>query len=155
MGFEPIKPSNANANKLSTNIFANRMKDIQKILRVHMLLAQADHEKYADQHRATAPRYNIGEMVWLDTKNLFTKRPCRKMKNCRAGPYLVKRVISAQAIKLNLPENIRIHLVFYINLLKPAATNPHPGHIPSPPPPIKVDRETKWKVKAIVDSCYF
>ena len=123
-----------------------------------MLLAQADHEKYANQHRGTAPQYRIGDLVWLDTQNLFTKRLCRKLENRRAGPYPVKRVVSNHAIELVLPDDIRVHLVFHVNLLEPAANAadpPHAGHIQLSPPPIKVDEEAKWEVVAIVDSCYY
>ena len=144
MGFEPNISPLTNANKLNADAFATRMKDIQKILRGHMLLAQADHEKYANCHRGTAPQYRESDFVWLDTQNLFTKRPCQKLENCRAGPYLVKRIVSTHAMKLTLPEDICVHLVFYVNLLEPAATDPsYAGHIQPPPPPVKVDGETE------------
>ena len=120
-----------------------------------MLLAQADHEKHANRHRGTAPQYRESDLVWLDTRNLFTKRPCRKLENCRAGPYPVKRVISIHAVELVLPEDIRVHPVFHVNLLEPAATDPpHAGHIQPPPPSIEVDGEAEWEVNAIVDSRY-
>ena len=155
MGFEPTRPSiNANANKLNADAFATRMEDIQNILRGHMLLAQADHEKHANRHRGTAPQHREGDLVWLDTRNLFTKRPCRKLENRRAGPYPVKKVISTHAVELVLPEDIRVHPVFHVNLLEPAATDPHAGHIQPPPPPVEVDGEIEWEVNAIVDSRY-
>lgn len=94
-------------------------------------------------------------MVWLDIKNFFTKHLCRKLENCRASPYIVKRVINAQVFKLDLLENIRVHPVFYVNLLKPAAVNLYSGHIQPPPLPIEVDRETEWEFETIVDFCYF
>ena len=156
MGFEPTRPPiNANANELNADAFATRMEDIQSMLQSHMLLAQADHKKHANRHRGTAPQYRESDLVWLDTRNLFTKRPCRKLENWRAGPYPVKRVVSTHAIKLVLSEDIWVHLVFNVNLLEPAATDPpHAGHIQPPPTPIEVDGEAEWKVNAIVDSRY-
>ena len=95
-------------------------------------------------------------MVWLNTRNLVTKRPCQKLENCRASPYKVKKVVNTHAIELKLPEDICIHPVFHVNLLEPATIDlPHLGHIQLLPPPIKVDSETKWEVEAIVDSRYF
>lgn len=49
-GFEPIERTNANSNEQNTNIFANRIEEIQKILQNPMFLAQIDHEKYIDEH---------------------------------------------------------------------------------------------------------
>ena len=67
----------------------------------------------------------------------------------------MKKVISTHAVKLVLPEDIRVHFVFHVNLLEPAATNsPHAGHLQPLPPPIEVDSEVKWEVNAIVDSRY-
>ena len=155
MGFEPMRPP-INISEFNTKTFANRMEEIQNMLRNHMLLAQADYKKHANGHRGTAPRYREGDLVWLDTQNLFTKRPCRKLKNRRAGPYPVRIVVSTHAIELVLPEDMQVHPVFHVNLLEPTATDkPHAGHIQPPPPPVEIDGETKWEVAAIVDSRYF
>ena len=155
LGFKPTRPSSS-ANKLNADVFATCMEDIQDILQNHMLLAQADHEKHANRYRNTAPQYRKGNFVWLDTENLFTKQLCWKLENCCAGPYSVRRVISTHAVELVLPEDIRVHLVFYVNLLKPATINPpHAGHIQPPPSPIEVDGEAEQKVTAIVNSRYF
>ena len=94
--------------------------------------------------------------MWLDTQNLFTKKLYWKLENCRADLYPVKKVISTHAIELDLPKDLRIHLVFYVNLLEPTATDkPHTGHIQPSPSPIKVDGEVEWEVAAVVDSYYF
>ena len=132
------------------------MSKIQSILKSHILLAQADHKKHANCHKGTAPQYRKNDLVWLDTRNLFTKRPCQKLENCRAGPYPVQRIISPYLIELVLPEDICVHPVFHVNLLEPAATDPpHAGHIQPPLPPIEVDGEAEWEVNAIVDSRYY
>ena len=154
LGVEPTRPP-TNANELNADGFVTCMGDIQNILQGHMLLAQADHEKHANRHRGTAPQYKESDLVWLDTWNLFTKRPCQKLENRHAGPYSVKKVISTHAVELVLPEDIRVHPVFHVNLLEPAATDPHAGHIQPPPPLIEVDGEAKWEVTTIVNSGYF
>ena len=58
-------------------------------------------------------------------------------------------------MELVLPEDIRVHSVFHVNLLEPAATDPHAGHIQPPLPPIEVNGEAEWEVTAIVNSRYF
>lgn len=95
-------------------------------------------------------------MVQLDSRNLFTKRSSRKLKNHHVRKYFVKKVISPYSIKLDLFLDFYIHLVFYINLLEPLATNPsHLGHVQTPGPPIEFDEKIKYEVSAIVDSCLF
>ena len=143
MGFEPTRPP-TNTSELNAETFVAQMSEIQDILQSHMLLAQADYKKYANRHWGTAPQYKIGDLVWLDTRNLFTKKPCRKLENRRAGPYPVKKVVSTYAIELVLPEDIQVHPVFHVNLLEPVTTDPpHEGHIQPPPPPVEVDGEVE------------
>ena len=106
------------------------MEELQKILQDNMLIAQADHKRYANQHCSRAPQYKVGDLVGLDTRNLFTKRPSRKLENRHMGKYRVKKIISNHTIELDLPNDLRVHLVFHVNLFEPTATNdPHPGHV--------------------------
>ena len=132
------------------------MKEIQKILQDNMLIAQTDHKRHANRHCVPALQYKIGDLVWLNTRNLFTKQLNRKLKNRHAGKYQVKKIISNHAVELDLPSDLHVHPVFYVNLLELAATNnPHPGHVQTPGPPIKVDGETEYEVTTIVDSWLF
>lgn len=154
-GIKPIRLP-TNVNKLNANKFAGQIKKIQNMLQRHLLLAQVNHKKYANCHKDTALQYRESNFVWLDTQNLFTKQPCQKLKNYCVRPYLIKKIDSAHAIQLVFPENICIHLVFYVNLFQLAATELlHADHIQPPSPSIEVDSETKWEVTAIVDSHYF
>lgn len=121
-----------------------------------MLIVQANQKRHANRHCGPAPQYQIEDLVWLDTRNLFTKQPSRKLENCHMGKYQVKRIISNYAIKFHLPNDLHVYSVFHINHLKPAATDdPHPGHVESPGPPMKVDGETEYEFTAIVDSWLF
>ena len=121
-----------------------------------MLMAQDDHERHATWHYGPAPWYKIEHMVWLDTRNLFTKQPSRKLENCHAGKYQVKKIISNHAVELNLPSNLHIHFIFHVNLFELATTDyPHPGHVQPPGPLIEVDEETKYEVNAMVNSRLF
>ena len=121
-----------------------------------MLIAQADYKRHANQHYGLAFQYKIGDLIWLDTRNLFTKQPNRKPENCHISKYQVKKIISNHAIELDLSSDLHVHLVLYINLFEPAATdNSHPGHVQSPGPPIKVDGKTEYEVTTIVNSCLF
>ena len=156
MGFKSAEPPPSNIREVNADTFATQMEEIQKILWDNMFIAQANHECHANRYRGPASQYKIGDLVWLDTRNLFTKRPSKKLENCDAGKYRVKRIISNHAVKLDLSSNLHVHPVFHVNLLEPAATDdPYPSHVQSSGPPIKVDGETEYEITAIVDSRLF
>ena len=102
-------------------------------VQAEVLSAQASHEATANRRRHPARRYEPGQLVWLDSRNIHTLRPRKKLDWKNLGPFTVKRVVSAYAYELVLPPTIRIHPVFHVNLLRPAASNPVPGqHNPHP-----------------------
>jgi len=68
------------------------------------------------------------------------------------GKFTILQKVSTHAYKLDLPTFMKIHPVFHVSLLEPAATDPLPGQIQPTPPPIIVDDELEWEVDKIVDS---
>jgi hypothetical protein len=56
-------------------------------------------------------------------------------------------------MKLELPPAYRtIHPVFHVSLLEPAPEDRIPGRRQLPPPPVVVQDELEWEVKAILDA---
>ncbi|KAI0991643.1 hypothetical protein K3495_g16544 [Podosphaera aphanis] len=47
---------------------------------------------------------------------------------------------------------MKVHPVFHVSLLEPFATDPLPGQISPPPPPIIVDGEFEYVVEEILDA---
>ena len=47
---------------------------------------------------------------------------------------------------------MKIHPVFHVSLLEPAADDPYPGQPQPAPPPVIVDGEEEWQVDDILDS---
>ena len=60
--------------------------------------------------------------------------------------------VTLRAIRLRLPESVRLHPVFHVSLLEPAANDPYPGQLQPPPPPVEVDGEEEWLVDDILDA---
>ena len=47
---------------------------------------------------------------------------------------------------------MKVHPVFHISLLEPVATDPLPGQVQPPSPPVIVDGEIEYEVEEILDS---
>jgi hypothetical protein len=134
------------------NALVKCMCEIQDHLRAEMRYAQNHQETNAYQHRLPTPRYNVGDEVWLNVKNIQTTRPSRKLYWKRLGRFKVKKVISPYAYELDLPSSMKIHPVFHVSKLDPCATDPLPGHVPPPAPPVVVEGEEEWELDEILDS---
>ena len=94
-------------------------------------------------------------MVWLNARNISTRRPSRKLDHRRLGPFKViedTNLKTSYAARLELPDSMRIHPVFHVSLLEHAATNPFPGQTTPAPPPIEIDGEEEYFVDSILDS---
>ena len=77
-------------------------------------------------------------MVWLLTKNIKTERPLKKLDHKMIGPYKITELVKL-LYQLDLPTSIRIHDIFHLNLLQPAAIYPLPKQHNSLPLPIVVN----------------
>jgi len=52
----------------------------------------------------------------LSTKDLvFKERLAKKLVDCYVGPYIIKKIVSANVVKLQLPVSMRIHPVINIS----------------------------------------
>ncbi|KAG0161663.1 hypothetical protein PDIDSM_2095 [Penicillium digitatum] len=132
IGFEPSQPASHPATR-DAEKFATRMQELTEYVRAEILSAQARYEEQTNRHRAPAP-----DTKKLDWKNL--------------GPFKVLEAISAHAYKLELPASMKIHPVFNVSLLQPAATNPVNGQVTEPAPPVEVEGLEEWEVEDILDS---
>ena len=132
--------------------FAQDMDRIEKALYEEIVYAQAVHEKQANRRRGPAPNYAVGDRVYLSARNMKTYRPSKKLDWKHLGPYVIAEKISPQAYRLELPDTMRIHNVFHVNLLRPCPTDPLPGQALAAPPPVYVDDIAEYAVQDIVDS---
>jgi hypothetical protein len=134
---------------------AENLAGIHDHLRSEMLRAQLRYQDNADEHRLPAPNYQVNDRVWLDGRNWKTRRPAHKLDNKRHGPFRISEVVSPYAYRLELSEGMRVHPVFHVSLLDPAASDPYPGQHQEPPPPVEIDGEPEWYADAILDSRTF
>ncbi|KAI0996998.1 hypothetical protein K3495_g11185 [Podosphaera aphanis] len=107
-GFHPrftidIKPIARKALSTDAKAFAAKMKDLHEFLRANIRTAQDHHEQAVNNKRKPAPRYLVGDLVFLSAKNIRTTRNSQKLDWRKLGPFPIKEIISPYAYRLDPP----------------------------------------------------
>ena len=131
---------------------ARRLKEIHQDLILELVNAQDRQMSSANNHRAPAPNFQVGDMVWLLRRNITTTRPCSKLDYTKLGPFRISKRINPVAYRLDLPSHYRIHNVFHVSLLEVYHPSTLPGRKHTRPPPIKLVSGDEYEVEEILDS---
>jgi len=122
MGFEPHQPP---SRFEAVDEFMDRMKDTLEEAKSALAKAKDDMAWYYNRCRSPAPSFPPGDMVYLDSEDIQTTHPSKKLSHRRLGPYPVKRRVGKYAYRLVLPPPMRhLHLVFNVVKLSPAPDDP-------------------------------
>lgn len=145
----PAKKSRQRADDIATKMIA-----VWEHLRENTALAQLRMEEFANRKRSYSPNYQVGNKVYLSTKNIKTVRPSKKLDDKAIGPFTIIRRHGVASYELDLPKSMKIHPVFHSSLLKLDPDNPLPGQQQVKQGPVFVDDEgeEEWEVKKILDS---
>jgi len=154
-GFNPkfeIDVNNASWSFAAEQV-AQDLKSVEEHLKTQLRLAIQQYTNTSASRRITPPEFKVGSQVWLNAKNIQTKRPTKKLDHRYLGPYEIIQQISTHAFKLKLPDSMKLlHPVFHISLLEPVTPDSIPDRHHSPPPPIEIDDTEEYEVSAILDS---
>jgi len=110
-------------------------------------------KKYVDRKRGEVNKYEVGNLVMLSTKNLkyqMAGKRTEKLTERFVGPYKVKKIISANAVELELPSTIRIHPVVNVSRIHRYIGQVE-GQKKEQLAPVIIEREEEWEVKRILN----
>ncbi|OAT01896.1 uncharacterized protein BDCG_17271 [Blastomyces dermatitidis ER-3] len=128
-----------------------KLRDARDWAEASMATAKQDQEDQTNVHRDPAEHYKIGDLVWLNLKNIQTTHPSRTL-DYRHARYKVIEVLGSHNYRLDTSPGI--HDVFHTSLLRRAATDPFPSQLTSdwqPPGIIGEDNELEWEIEDILD----
>ncbi|GAB4815672.1 hypothetical protein N2152v2_002718 [Parachlorella kessleri] len=127
-GFHPHTPASllaAQPASGTTNPAADaHLEEIHEALAVarrELARAKLTQKEYADKRR-TKYTFKVGDKVMVDTQWIDAARAGRtrtKLDLRAVGPLTITKVISPNAVKLNLPDSWGIHPVINISRLRP------------------------------------
>ena len=94
--------------------FVKEMKERYEEARVALVKSQEEIKRQVDRSRKEAEEYRVGDKVLISTKDFSTKlrkRATKKLTEKFIGPYVVKKIVSENAVELELPAVLRIYSV--------------------------------------------
>ena len=94
--------------------FVKEMKERHEKARAALVKSQEEMKRQVDRSREKAEEYRVGDKVLISTKDFsaeLMKRVTKKLSEKFIGPYVVKKIVSENAVELELPVSLRIHLV--------------------------------------------
>jgi len=101
--------------------FVTKMKEIQEEAKAVLGKVQEEMKKYTDKKRGEVNGYKVGDLVMLSTKDLkyqMVGRRTEKLMERFVGPYRIKKIILLNAVELELPSTVKIHLVVNVSRIR-------------------------------------
>jgi len=78
-------------------------------------------KRYADRKKTEVNKYKVEDLVMLSTKDLKYQMAGRRMEKLIErfiGPYRIKKIVSLNAVELELPSIVKIHLVVNVSRIQ-------------------------------------
>ena len=97
-------------------------------------------------------KFQKGDLVWLEGRNLKIDQPTSKLAAKRYGPFPVAQALSPVTYQLTLPAQWKIHPVFHVDLLTPYKETVFHGVNYTRPPPDLINDQEEYEVEQILDS---
>ena len=85
-------------------------------MRAALKKAQEEIKWQVDRRRREVEVWKAGDRMILSIKDLvFKERPVKKLVDCYVGPYIINKIVSTNAVKLQLSISIKIYPVINVS----------------------------------------
>jgi len=110
-------------------------------------------KKYADKKRSDVEEYKVGDLVMLSTKDLkyqMVGRRTEKLIERFVGLYKIKKIVSLNAVELELPSTVKIHPVVNVSRIRRYIGQVE-GQKKKQLLPVIIKGEEEWEVERILN----
>jgi len=95
-GFHPkLKVSLEPVVSEAAHQVATDLKELHLYLRDQVACALKQYEVHSVFRRLLIPPFKVGDTVWIDSRNIRTTRPSKKLDHCFLGPFLIMEKVSS------------------------------------------------------------
>ena len=133
--------------------FIKKMKEIQEEAKAVLGKVQEEMRKYMDRKRGEVNEYKVGNLVILSTKDLkyqMIGRRTEKLTERFVGPYKIKKIVLLNAVELELPSTVKIHLVVNVSRIHKYIGQVE-GKKKEQLAPVIIKGEEEWEVERILN----
>ena len=154
-GYHPVYTDCASPEQVQ--ILPNRLQHIHEV-HAHCQLAlekaQGVYKQYADCCHQDL-EFAIGDQVWLESYNLSTNTPSKKLAAKCLGPYTVLERVGNTLYHIDIPVTWQVHNVFHVSLLSHTKEDKIIGRIPEPQPVVQIQDQELWVINSFINSQWF
>lgn len=152
-GYQPQWPGQILPNN-AVPAGAQRIEELQTAreeAKAAMKIAQESMKIQNNRYGSEGSQWKIGDLVWLEGKNLKTQYPTAKLSPKRFGPFEITNLIGTTSYQLKLLAKWKTHNVFHGSLLTPYKETKAHGHNFTRPTPVIIDDQEEYEVEEIIN----
>ena len=133
--------------------FVREMKERYEEVRAVLVKSQEEMKRQTDKSRKKAEEYRVDDKILISTKGFLIelmRRAIKKLTEKFIGPYVVRKIVSENAVKLELSASLRIHLVVNVRRIVKYQEQVE-GQKKIPLPPVEVAGKKEYEVEEVLD----
>jgi len=98
---------------------ASDLKELHQYLHNQIAHALKQYEVHSATRRLLIPRFQVGDTVWLDSQNIKTTQPSKKLGSMLLGTIPIMENVLLPCVSTQSAPGL--HLVFHVLLLQPTS----------------------------------